>query len=62
MNNAALKKSYILINPIQIENPLHKHSEKAIMCFYARRVRTRDFTVIEICFNEDKSTFLIRNC
>ena len=27
---------------IRIENPLHKHSENAYMCF---DVRTRDFTV-----------------
>ena len=30
---------------ISIENPLHRQSEKACMCFKTRRVRTRDFTV-----------------
>ena len=28
-----------------IENPVHKQSEKACMCFKMKRVRTRDFTV-----------------
>jgi hypothetical protein len=28
-----------------IENPFHKQSEKASMCFQMRRVRTRDFIV-----------------
>ena len=31
---------------IRIENPLHKQSEKAYMCYYTRRVRTCDFTLI----------------
>ena len=30
---------------MRTENPLHKQSEKAYMCFYTRRVTTRDFTV-----------------
>ena len=30
---------------IRIENPLHKRSEKACMCFYMRRASTRDYTV-----------------
>ena len=38
---------------IRIQNPLHKQSEKACMCFKTRRVRTRDFTVVEIGPNID---------
>jgi hypothetical protein len=35
---------------IRIENPLHKQSEKACMCFKTRRVRTRDFTICTYLF------------
>ena len=31
---------------IRIENPLHKRSEKACMCFNTRRACTRDYTVL----------------
>ena len=39
---------------ISIENPLHRQSEKACMCFKTRWASTRDYTVIEI---DDKLFF-----
>ena len=30
---------------IRVENPLHKQSEKAYMCFKTRRASIRDYTV-----------------
>ena len=35
----------LILQYTSIENPLHRQSEKACMCFKTRRVRTRDFTV-----------------
>ena len=40
---------------ISIENPLHRQSDKACMCFKPRPVRTRDFTGCNI--KEDKQMF-----
>ena len=38
---------------IRVENPLHKQSEKAYMCFKTIRASTRDYMV----YNKTKSTF-----
>ena len=43
---------------IRIENPLHKQSEKACMCFYTGWVRTHDFTISTqvISFSDNKKS------
>ena len=43
-----------------MENPLHKQSEKACMCFKTRLVRTFDFTVLIASLNKDKYLTLYR--